>query len=128
MHVQKIVKKIARVNIALNDLQQVTENRQENRTCKQGFDLLKLPKRICNLLFKAFLQLASLQITWSLKRIKWTFLTKRCIKMGFWGVLEEIRIFWEKRETLLSSYYDSLSSWKKQKIRWSRFLENRLTD
>ena len=88
MHVQKIVKKIARVNIALNDLQQVTENRQENRTCKQGFDLLKLPKRICNLLFKAFLQLASLQITWSLKRIKWTFLTKRCIKNG---VLEGFR-------------------------------------
>ena len=29
------------------------------------------------------------------------------------AALQEIRIFWEKRAMLLSSYYDSLSSWKK---------------
>ena len=33
------------------------------------------------------------------------------------AVLQKIRIFWEKRAMLLSSYYDSLSSWKKYEIR-----------
>ena len=49
----------------------------------------------------------------------------KSVKKG--AVLQQVRIFEEKRATLLSSYYDSLSLWKKlSNLFWSRFLENLL--
>ena len=66
-------------------------------------------------------KLAAAWITWTLaellhglpesfQQINWT-VSAKAWKKG--AVLQQIRIFWEKRVTLLSYYTDSLSSWKK---------------